>query len=60
MNTQYAYNTHKGAYKPRSAIIVELVLVIIGLMIGASLAFYLCVKTMPLPDQTTIYITKPL
>lgn len=59
MNSYGAYSTHRGAYKPKSAIVGEVVLIILGLMIGASLAFYLCIRTMPLPAQTTIYVTKP-
>jgi hypothetical protein len=58
MNTYSAYNVHKGAYKPVSVIIGEVLLIILGLMIGASLAFYLCIKTMPVPYTTTIYVNK--
>lgn len=54
--------TYKYNAKPRtndlSLSIIKVALVSIGLLIGASTGLYVAVRTMPLPNETVIYLSR--
>lgn len=53
------YNIRSGLHRsPISVFAVKLALVCLGLLIGMSMGLYVAARILPLPNTTTIYITK--
>lgn len=51
------YQTNKQVKgTERDKFLVKLLLIVVGLLIGASIGMYYAVRTLPLPSQTTVYI----